>query len=147
MVRERVSSGGPPIQGVKPALRGLLLTANRTLVRSFRRELRRCANFSVSVTVRSAFDEAHQLGNGSYDWVAVDLDGAIAPSEAVRIARRSWPAARIAVLSCWWSERDAIARDLADVIVHKPLRPTELLELLRVAAPEPTKKSVPAAVA
>jgi hypothetical protein len=42
----------------------------------------------------------------------------------------------VAVLSYWWSERDSIARDLADIVIHKPLRSPEVLALLRTLRPE-----------
>ena len=119
----------PPVSHT--AFRGLLLTADRALVRSFQRELQRCADCSVCVDVESSLDEALRLAGIGYHWVAVDLDGAIAPSEGVRQARLAWPRARVAVFSCWWSERDAIARDLADIVIHKPLRSPEVLALLR----------------
>ena len=124
--------------------RGLLITADSALARTFRRELRRCAECSLTFDVRSNFEEALRESGGPYRWVGVDLDGAIAPSEAVRLARFSWPAAPVAVLSCWWSERDTIARELADVVIHKPVRSTELLALLSAAAPQ-ADEALPAA--
>jgi hypothetical protein len=62
----------------------------------------------------------------SYEWVAIDLDGAIAPADAVRLARRSWPRALVAVLSYRWSEDEQPARDEADHVIHKPVRAAEL---------------------
>jgi hypothetical protein len=121
--------------------RGLLITADRALVRAFRRELRRCADCSTSFEVQANFGEARRAAGGPYHWVAVDLDGAIAPSAAVRRVRRSWPAARIAVLSCWWSERDTIAGDRADVVIHKPLRSPELRAFLRSPTGAPRTKA------
>lgn len=128
-----------PETGVTPLLRGLLVTADPALVRAFRRELRRCADCSTSFDVQPNFDTARRAAGGPYPWVAVDLDGDIAPSKAVRLAHRSWPAARVAVLSCWWSERDTVAGDRADVVIHKPLRSPELRAFLRspTGAPRP----------
>ncbi len=90
----------------------------------------------MSLVIRRSLDEADSAPEGAYDWVAVDLDGVIAPSEGVRLARQAWPEARVAVLSYWWSERDVVARDLADVVIHKPLRSPEVLALLRALRPE-----------
>ena len=133
----------PPVSHT--AFRGLLLTADRALVRSFQRELRRCADCSVSVDVEPSLEQALWLAGNSYHWVALDLDGAIAPSEGVRQARLAWPRARVAVLSCWWSERDTIARDLADVIIHKPLRSPEVLALLRSVSLVSSQEAAPPA--
>lgn len=120
-------------------LHGLLITADRALARSFRRELGRCAESALPFDVRANFEQALIEAGDAYHWVGVDLDGAIAPSEAVRLARRSWPAACVVVLSGWWSERDVFARDLADLVIHKPLRAPELLAFLRAlsGAPQP----------
>ena len=135
------SSGGGTSTNVLLAerasvLRGLVVTGDRALMRSFQRVLRRCADCRVSIEIRRGLDETEPAAYDSYDWVAIDLDGAIAPSEGVRLARRGWPRARVAVLSYWWSERDAIARDLADVVIHKPLRSPEVVALLRTLRPE-----------
>ena len=113
---------------------GLLITADPALARAFRRELRRCGECALPIEVRSNFEKALQDAGGPYRWVSLDLDAAVAPREAVRLARRRWPAARVALLSCWWSERDRIARDLADLVIHKPLRSAELRALLRPSA-------------
>lgn len=117
-------------------LRGLVVTSDRALMRAFQRELRRCADCSVSIEIRRTLQEAEPVSRESYDWVAIDLDGAMAPSEGVRLARRGWPGARVAVLSYWWSERDAIAREVADVIIHKPLRSPEVLALWQSIRPQ-----------
>lgn len=129
-VAPAISPGGAPVPALLPS-RGLLVSADPALVRAFRRELRDCPDCSVSFDVQASIEDVRDAGGDPYRWVTIDLDAAIAPSDAVRLARRSWPEARIAVLSCWWSERDAVARDLADVVIHKPLRSTELLALLR----------------
>ncbi len=141
-------NGGHPSRGQEPTgnaglgliewpSRGLLITADPALARAFQRELRRCAECSFSIDVRSNVEEAPQDTSEAYGWVAVDLDGVFAPSEAVRLARGAWPSAYVAVLSCWWSERDTLARDLADIVIHKPLRSPELLAFLRVAFAAP----------
>lgn len=139
-----------------PVLQGLLITANTALVRAFRRGLRSCGDCSISFDVQSSLQEAQRAASGRpYDCVTVDLDGGIAPSEAVRLARRSWPRARIAVLSGWWCERDAVAWRQADVVIHKPLRAPELRAFLRSPTGAPrdealhtaAKESVAAAVA
>ena len=116
-----------------PPTQNLLLVADTTLVRAFRRELRSCIDCSVTLEVHESFEDAQQAGK-SYHWVVVDLDGGSAPSEAVRRARKAWPNARLAVLSLCWSERDSIARDLADTVIHKPLRSVELHAFLRLAS-------------
>ena len=125
-------------------LNGLLITADRALARAFRRELGRCAESTLPFDVRANFEQALTEAADAYHWVGVDLDGAIAPSEAVRLARCSWPAARVVVLSGWWSERDVFARDLADLVIHKPLRAPELLAFLRVLSgtPQPDAERV-----
>lgn len=134
------SGGGSSTNGLlaerASALRGLVVTGDRALMRSFQRVLRRCADCTVSIEVRRCLEETEAAASGWYDWVAIDLDSSIAPSEGVRLARRGWPDARVAVLSYWWSERDAIARDLADIVIHKPLRSPEVLALLRTLRPE-----------
>ncbi len=130
-----LSSGGArglPSARSAPTQR-LLLIADHALVRAFQRELRRCADCTVSLDPYPSFEEAEQAEPSAYHWVAVDLDGSFAPSEAVRLARRAWPDARLAVLSLCWSERDTIARDLADTVIHKPLRSVELQAFLRIA--------------
>ncbi len=151
------SSGGETstsvlLAGRASVLRGLVVTGDRALMRSFQRMLRRCADCRVSIEIRRVLDETEPAAYDSYDWVAIDLDGAIAPSEGVRLARRGWPRARVAVLSYWWSERDSIARDLADIVIHKPLRSPEVLALLRTLRPERlpaanSPEALPAAIA
>jgi len=111
--------------------KGLLITADPSLARAFRRELTNCADCSISFELQANFDEACRAGGGPYLCVTIDLDGAVAPKEAVRLARSAWPLARIAVLSFWWSEQADAAMDQADVIIHKPLRAAELRAFLR----------------
>ena len=115
-------------------LRGLLITGEARLAGAFKRELQGCATCSLELETYVTQAEAARASSGLYDWVAVDLDGALAPSEAVRLAREAWGSARVAVLSCWWSERDTVARDLADVVIHKPVRSPELLAFLQAVA-------------
>jgi hypothetical protein len=111
-----------------PAGKGLLITTDGALARAFQRELKQCADCPSSFDVQSSFEDARGT---HYACVTIDLDGAIVPAEAVRIARSAWPNARVAVLSYWWSERDADARGLADLVIHKPLRQPELRAFLR----------------
>jgi DNA-binding response OmpR family regulator len=119
----------------------LLITNDPILVRSFRRELRRCADCDATFDVDADVEAAAAARAKGYHWVALDMDGPVAPSEAVRVARTSWPGAQVVALSCWWSERDVVARELADLVVHKPLRPQEVQALVRAASasrvPEP----------
>jgi hypothetical protein len=112
--------------------RGLLLTESPALARAFRRELRACSTCTEAFDVLPTLEEA--LDGGGYCWIAIDLDATIGPSEAMRQARAAWPDARLAVLSCWWSERDALARQSADAVLHKPVRSAELLAFLRPGA-------------
>lgn len=123
---------GLPSARSSPAQR-LLLIADHALVQVFRQELRRCLDCTISLDAYPSLEEAEQAEPSAYDWVAVDLNGAVAPSEAVRLARQAWPDARLAVLSLCWSERDTAARDLADTVIHKPLRSVELQAFLRIA--------------
>lgn len=123
----------PPVPANEP-LRGLLISADRALVRAFHRELRDGADCAVSFDVHPSLEEARLTGPGPYHWVTVDLDGAIPPSEAVRLAREHWPDSRIAVVSFWWSEREQLARQQADVVIHKPLRTPEIQAFLRSPA-------------
>ena len=125
------------------ALHGLLITADSKLTRIFGRELSRCAESTILFEVRASYQEALNDAASWYRWVAVDLDCAIAPSEAVRLVRRSWPRARVAVLSFWWSERDAIARNQADIVIHKPLRSPELRAFLRAVTSAPQSPANP----
>ena len=119
-----------PANSTLQPLRGLLITADPALARAFRRELRQCADCRISFDVQHDFAEAQRGGGARYDCITVDLDGSIAPSEAVRIARLGWPDARVALLACWWSDRDRLANQ-ADVVIHKPLRSSELRAFLR----------------
>ena len=111
--------------------KGLLITADPSLARAFRRELTNCTDCSISFELQANFDEARRAGGGPYLCVTVDLDGAAAPNETVRLARSAWPLARIAVLSFWWSDQSRDALDQADVVIHKPLRAAELRAFLR----------------
>lgn len=115
--------------------RGLLITKDQPLIRAFRRELRGCLGDDACFDVQPAVEEAEASGVAGYGWVTIDLDGAVGPADAVRLCRRVWPDARLAVLSYWWSERDTIARGLADLIIHKPLRSHELRALFRPPPP------------
>ena len=112
-------------------VKGLLITADPSLARAFRRELSNCTDCSISFELQANFDEACRAGGGPYQCVTIDLEETIAPNEAVRLARNAWPLARIAVLSFWWSERSEGALDQADVVIHKPLRAAELRAFLR----------------
>ncbi len=115
----------------RTTLKGLLITGDPSLARSFRRELANCEDCSISFDLQANFDEAIRAGGGPYQVVTVDLDGAVAPQEAVKLARSAWPVARIAVLSFWWSEQSDIAREQAEIVIHKPLRSAELRAFLR----------------
>ena len=112
-------------------VKGLLITADPSLARAFRRELSNCTDCSISFELQANFDEACRAGGGPYQCVTIDLEGAVAPNEAVRLARGAWPLARIAVLSFWWSEQSDAALGQADVVIHKPLRAAELRAFLR----------------
>jgi hypothetical protein len=114
--------------------RGLLLTESPALARAFRRELRNCAGCSTEFDVHTALDDASS-NDAPYRWIAIDLDATLGPSEAMRLVRERWPEARIAAMSCWWSERDVVARQTADVVLHKPVRSGELLSFLQSTAP------------
>jgi len=111
--------------------RGLLITADPDLARSFQRALQHCADCSITFELQSNLDEARRSGGARYQNVTIDLDGSIVPDQAVRLAREAWPEARIAVLSHWWSEREGLERERADVVIHKPLRTAELQAFLR----------------
>lgn len=121
-----------------PLDRGLLVTDDQALVRSFRRALRDCVGAEVSFDLQNSIEEPPAAAAGAaYQWVTIDLQDAMAPAEAVRLARSIWPDARLAVLSYWWSERDTLARQLADLVIHKPPRAQELRALIRPPAPSP----------
>jgi hypothetical protein len=115
--------------------RGLLVTKDQPLIRAFRRELRECLGDDACFDVEPGIEEARDARVDGYGWVTIDLDGAVGPADAVRLARQVWPGARLAVLSYWWSERDTIARGLADLVIHKPLRSHELRALFRPPPP------------
>ncbi len=121
-------AGAAPV-GVTSA-KGLLITADPMLARAFLRELQRCSDCPAAFDVRSSLTEAAELAGERHRLVAVDLAG-VPPTDTVGLARRFWPSARIAVLSCWWSDQDGAARELADAVIHKPLRSSELLAFLR----------------
>jgi hypothetical protein len=123
---------GPSFEPPAPP-RGLLITADAALTRGFLRDLR-SSDSAVAFDVRASLADARGVAGGRHRWVAVDLDGAVPPDAAVHLARRLWPAARIGVLSCWWSEQDVAARTLADVVIHKPLRAAEIRAFLQADA-------------
>lgn len=125
VVRTKTMSSRP-----RPQTKGLLVTSDPSLARAFRRELANCPECAIEFDLQANFDEAMRSG-GHYQCVTVDLDGAIPPEQAVKIARNAWPLARIAVLSFWWSEQAELVRDQADVVIHKPLRAAELRAFLR----------------
>ncbi len=129
----------------RPTLKGLLITADPSLARAFRRELSNCADCAISFELQANFDEACRAGGGPYHCVTVDLDGAVVPNEAVRLVRSAWPLARIAVLSFWWSDQSNDALDQADVVIHKPLRAAELRAFLRSPTGAPKVGEAPAA--
>ena len=120
--------------------RGLLITADPALARAFRNALQACDDCSISFDLQSNLDEARRAGGGCYQNVTIDLDGSFVADQAVRLARDTWPDARIAVLSHWWSEREGLDREQADVVIHKPLRAAELQAFLR----SPTGPPAPA---
>ncbi len=130
----------------RPKFKGLLITADPSLARAFRRELANCTDCTISFELQANFDEACRAGGGPYQCVTVDLDGAAAPHEAVRLVRSAWPLARIAVLSFWWSEQSDAVLDQADVIIHKPLRAAELRAFLRSPTGAPKLEQASAVV-
>lgn len=133
-------SSRPPTTPTGHPDEGLLITADGALARAFLSELRGDGNRAIAFDVRSSLADAQELEGDRHRWVAVDLSDAVPPVDAVGLARRFWPQARIAVLSSWWSEHDAAARELADVVIHKPLRSHEILAFLSdkpSAAPNP----------
>ena len=111
--------------------RGLLITADPDLARAFQRALQGCDNCSITYELQSNLDEARRSGSARYQNVTIDLDGSVMPDQSVRLVREAWPDARIAVLCHWWSERESLAREQADVVIHKPLRTAELQAFLR----------------
>lgn len=126
-----------PFPTVTPAPpRGLLITRDQPLIRAFRRELRACLGDEAGVDVEPTIEAAQAAGGTGYGWVTVDLDDDLPPTDAVRLARQVWPETRLAVLSYWWSERDTVARGLADLVIHKPLRAQELRALVRPLPPQ-----------
>ena len=131
----------------RPPMKGLLITNDPSLARAFRRELANCTECAITFDLQANFDEAIRAGGGPYQSVTVDLDGAVAPHEAVKLARSAWPLARIAVLSFWWSELPDVALDQADVVIHKPLRAAELRAFLRSPTGAPKNGEVAEAVA
>ena len=111
--------------------RGLLITADPALARAFRNALQACDDCAITFDLHGNLDEARRAGGGCYQNVTIDLDGSFVADQAVRLARDTWPDARIAVLSHWWSEREGLDREQADVVIHKPLRAAELQAFLR----------------
>ena len=127
----------------RTTLKGLLITGDPSLARSFKRELANCAECSISFDLQANFDEAIRAGGGPSQVVTVDLDGVVAPQEAVKLARSAWPLARVAVLSFWWSEQSDIAREQAEIVIHKPLRAAELRAFLRSPTGAPNAQEAP----
>ncbi|MEX1254213.1 MAG: hypothetical protein WEE64_07720 [Dehalococcoidia bacterium] len=120
----------PPAATAACPQEGLLITADGALARAFLSGLGSGAERTIAFDVRSSLADAKELAGDRRRWVAIDLSGAVPPVEAVGIARLLWPQARIAVLSSWWSDQDAAARELADTVIHKPLRSHEILAFL-----------------
>ena len=118
--------------------RGLLITADPALARAFRNALQACDDCAITFDLHGNLDEARRAGGGCYQNVTIDLDGSFVADQAVRLARDTWPDARIAVLSHWWSEREELDREQADVVIHKPLRAAELQAFLRSPTGAPT---------
>jgi len=135
-----------PVNGARQPIKGLLLTADPSLARAFHREIANCTECAITFDLHANSDEAIRSGGGPYQCVVVDLDGSIALDEAVRMARRAWPISRIAVLTFWWSEQADLARDKADVVIHKPLRAAELRAFLRSPSGAPRVEEVAAAL-
>jgi DNA-binding response OmpR family regulator len=123
----------PRLLRESPPLRGLLVTIDSALARAFRRQLRR-AGHAVPLEVFTTLEEARESASGRYDWISVDLDGPVAPAESVRLSRYSWPRAFLAVLSYAWSDRERLARERADYVIHKPVRAKELEALFLTLA-------------
>lgn len=116
----------PPIEFTP--LRGLLVTNDSALARAFRRELKRSGNI-VPLEIYASLEEAASRADARYAWITVDLDGGVSPSDAVRVSRRSWPGALVAIVSYWWSEDERLAHAEADHVIHKPVRAPELKAL------------------
>lgn len=116
----------PPVEFAP--LRGLLVTNDSAFARAFRRELKRSGNI-VPLEIYASLEEAASRADARCAWITIDLDGGISPSDAVRIARRSWPGALVAIVSYWWSEDERLAHTEADHVIHKPVRAPELKAL------------------
>jgi hypothetical protein len=112
--------------------RGLLVTSDVLFARAFRRELKRGGHV-VPIEIYSTLEAATSQADAGYTWVAVDLDGGVSPNDAVRVARWSWPDAKIAIARYRWSDDLAHARFDADHVIHKPVRATELNALFSPA--------------
>ena len=126
-----VSGEDDPDDPTTTQTRGLLITADPALARAFRNALQACADCAITFELQGNLDEARRAGGGRYQNVTIDLDGSFVADQAVRLARDTWPGARIAVLSHWWSEREGLDLEQADVVIHKPLRAAELQAFLR----------------
>lgn len=113
----------PPIE-LAP-LRGLLVTKDSAFARAFRRELKRSGHL-VPLEIYASLQAATSREDARCAWITIDLDGGVSPSDAVSIARRSWPATLVAIVSYWWSEDERLAHVEADYVIHKPVRAPEL---------------------
>jgi DNA-binding response OmpR family regulator len=127
-----------PASELAPA-RGLLVTGDRSFARAFRRALKQAGHI-VWLDIYPSLGDAVERDPTHYDWIALDLDVAAAPGEAVETARRSWPGVLVALVSHWWSEREDAARAHADYIIHKPVRASELQALFD---PGPARRLAP----
>jgi hypothetical protein len=119
-------------------LAGLLVTADGTLARAFQQELRG-SDPAFNVHVREDWWAALQETERPYRWVAVDIGCGVIPADALRLGRLSWPQARIAAIRPWWSDGLDGARSLADVVIHKPLRTSEVTAFLDGLGPQPAE--------
>lgn len=108
---------------------GLLVTADGTLARAFRQELQDLTP-AFDVDVREDWCGALQEAERPYSWVAIDVGCGVIPADALRLARLSWPGARVAAVTSWWCDELDAVRPLADVVIHKPLRSAEVADFL-----------------
>lgn len=94
---------------------------------SLQRDVRRVtADFRIKVELSDALGlVAARIESRCPEIVLVDTDLLGCPEGLCQLARSLRPEVRFVGLACYWSDRETVLRECADVIVHKPLRDAE----------------------
>jgi hypothetical protein len=61
-------------------------------------------------------------GRDAADLLVIDADIAEDPATLAVRARSMMPAVHMAIITCYWSDREPILREVADILLYKPPR-------------------------